>query len=181
MLTIRLSRTGKHKAPQYRIVLQENSQDPWAPAKEILGNYNPRREPVEITLKKERIEYWMSVGAKPSATVHNLLLNAGIIKGEKATTMSITKRRADKLVEQKAAAEQAKIDAEAKAKAEAEAKKAAEEAAKLAEAEAKAAAEEAAKAAAQAAAEAPAPEAAAEVATEPEATPTEEAPTETAT
>ena len=79
MLTIRLSRIGKKKQPQYRIVLQESHRDPWSPAKEILGNYNPRAEKDGVTLKEERITYWLSQGAKPSATVHHLLLAAGLI------------------------------------------------------------------------------------------------------
>ncbi len=143
MLTIRLSRTGKHKAPQYRIVLQENTQDPWAPAKEILGHYNPRKQPSEIVLKKDRIEYWMSVGAQPSSTVHNMLVSEGVIKADKQSTVSITKRRATKLEEKKVAEEQAKKDAEEKAKAEAEAKKLAEEEAKATTEEAPAEAPEA--------------------------------------
>jgi len=145
MLTIRLSRTGKHKAPQYRIVLQENTQDPWAPAKEILGHYNPRRQPSEVTLKKDRIEYWLGVGAQPSGTVHNILVAEGVVKGDKKSSVTISKKRAAKLEEKKAEAEAAKKEAEEKAKAEAEAKKAEEEAAKQAEAEAKAAEEGAAK------------------------------------
>lgn len=123
MLTIRLSRTGKHKAPQYRIVVQQNHRDPWSPAIEIIGHYNPRRNPSEVVLKKDRAEHWLSQGAQPSATVHNILVNEGVIKADKINNISITKKRAAKLEEKKVAEEEKKREAE-------EAKKAAEEAKK---------------------------------------------------
>lgn len=152
MLTIRLSRIGKKHQPQYRIVVQEKTQDPWAPAKDVVGHYNPLTKPSTITLEEERIKEWLSKGAQPSSTVHNMLVNAGIIKEDKINTITITKKRADKLAEAKKAEEEAKLAAE-------EAKKAEEEAAKAA-AEAEAAAKAAAEAAP--AEEAPAAEAAAE-------------------
>ncbi len=162
MLTIRLSRTGKRHAPQYRIVVQEKTQDPWAPAKEIVGLYNPHTQPSTITFKEDRVKHWLANGAQPSDTVRNMLINAGLLEGEKVRAVTITKKRAAKLGA-------AKAEAEAKAAAEAEAKKAAEEAAKAEAAAAKAAAAEAKKAeaeAAKAAAAAPAEEAAAEPAKE---------------
>ena len=107
-------------------MLQESHRDPWSPAKEILGNYNPRAEKDGVTLKEERITYWLSQGAKPSATVHNLLLAAGLIKGDKAGSVTISKKRRAKMDEKKAEAE-AKA-AEAKATEEAAAEAPAEEA-----------------------------------------------------
>ena len=144
MLTIRLSRTGKHKAPQYRLVLQEKGRDPWAKAQEILGWYNPTTNPSTYELKEERIKEWISKGAQPSNTVHNLLVNAGVIKSDKKSSITISKKRAGKLEGKKIADAEAKAAKEAKAKEEAEAKKLEEEAAKAAEAEAKAAEKEAA-------------------------------------
>lgn len=133
MLTIRLSRTGKHKAPQYRVVVQQNHRDPWSPAIEIIGHYNPRRNPSEIVLKKDRVEHWLAQGAKPSATVHNILVNEGILEADKVNNVTITKKRAAKLEEKKREAEEAKKAAEEAAKAEAEAKAAEEAAAAEAE------------------------------------------------
>ena len=180
MLTIRLSRVGKKKAPQYRIVLMEKHRDPWSPAKEVLGHYNPRAKEDGIKLEKERIEYWISVGAQPSETVHNMLVNSGIIKADKKKSVTITGKRAKKTIEKNAEAEEKKKAAAEKAKAEAEAakEKEAEEAeAKKAAAEAekeKAAQEaEAAKAEAETPAveEAKAEEPAADAEATPEATP----------
>jgi len=106
MLKIRLSRTGKHKAPQYRIVVQQGHKDPWADAVEIIGHYNPRTNPSQITLKEDRAKHWLSKGAQPSDTVHNLFVAEGILEGEKRGTVSITNKRKAKIEEKNAAAKE---------------------------------------------------------------------------
>lgn len=77
MLRIRFSRTGKVGQPSYRIVVAENR----APVKgryiEILGNYLPARKPKSITVKKERVAYWISKGAIPTDSVAALLKKEG--------------------------------------------------------------------------------------------------------
>ena len=102
MTTIRLSRTGKRKQPYYRIVLQESNRDPWSPAIEVLGNYNPRLEKTDAVLEEERIKYWLSQGAQPSATARNLFIDRGLLKGEKMRKVTITAARAKKLAAAKA-------------------------------------------------------------------------------
>lgn len=102
MLTIRLSRTGKKKQPYYRISLQESNRDPWSPAIEVLGNYNPRLEKADAVLNEERITYWLSKGAQPSATMRNLLIDRGLLKGEKVRKVTITAKRAKKIAAEKA-------------------------------------------------------------------------------
>jgi small subunit ribosomal protein S16 len=144
MLTIRLSRTGKHKAPQYRIVVQDKMRDPWSPAIEILGHLNPRKTPSDLVLNKERAAYWLSKGAQTSGTVHNILVDQGLIKKDKKASVNISKKRTKKMGIKKEADEKAKAEAIAKA----EAAKEAEAAAKVAAAEAEKAAAEAAKEAA---------------------------------
>ncbi|MDF1549736.1 MAG: 30S ribosomal protein S16 [Bacteroidales bacterium] len=72
MLAIKLSRFGKKKQPTYRIVVLEKNKDPWGDYLENLGHYNPRSK--EITLNAERIKYWISQGAQPSDTIHNILV-----------------------------------------------------------------------------------------------------------
>ena len=52
------------------------------PPVEDLGSYNPFNK--ADTINKERVKYWLGVGAKPSVTTHNLLVSRGIIEGEKA-------------------------------------------------------------------------------------------------
>jgi len=44
---------------------------------EIVGHYNPRRNPVELVLKRDRVDYWLGKGAQPSETVRSLLKKAG--------------------------------------------------------------------------------------------------------
>jgi len=149
MLAIKLSRIGKKKQPVYRVIVTEKSRDPWGRSVEIIGQYNPRTNPKTIVFKEDRAKYWLSVGAQPTKTVRNLLINAGIMKGDKAKAVAITNKRRSKLNEAKAeaeekekAAKEAAAEAEAAKKAEAEAAKEAEK-----EAEAKAKAEKEAEAA----------------------------------
>ncbi len=73
LLTIRLTRVGKKKQPVYRIVVTEKKRARDSRFVEIVGQYNPRREPAEINLKAERVQYWLSKGAQPSETVRSFL------------------------------------------------------------------------------------------------------------
>jgi small subunit ribosomal protein S16 len=77
MLSIRLRRTGTTKKPHYRVVVA-NSRD-WRDGRfvEVLGHYDPRREPPTVKIDKERAEYWISKGAQPSETVRSLLKKSG--------------------------------------------------------------------------------------------------------
>jgi len=81
MLKIRLQRIGKKNAPSYRIALVEHTTSPQGKFIELLGTYNPRLK--SKNFKKERIEHWLSQGAQPSPTVHNLLVDEKIIDREK--------------------------------------------------------------------------------------------------
>ncbi len=95
MLIIRLMRTGKKNAPSYRVVLIKKTAPPQSGKfLEILGNYNPCSK--EISLDKERIEYWLSQGVQTSDTVHNLLVNQGIIKGPKIKKKIRIKKKSGK-------------------------------------------------------------------------------------
>jgi len=93
MLRIRLTRRGKRNQPVFRIVIAEASRPIKGRFIEILGFYNPRTK--EICLKKTRIQYWLSQGAQPSATVHNLLVDNKVIKKPKikATTQRVGKKK----------------------------------------------------------------------------------------
>mgnify|MGYP001566606889 FL=1 len=164
MLSIRLSRVGKSRAPIYRVVVMPKHRDPWANTIEILGHYNPRTQPREFVVKADRVKHWIGQGAEVSDTLWNLFVDEKIIEGEKKRSVShISGARKAKLVtkaeESVKADEAAKAKKEAaaeQAKADAQAAKEAEQAAKIAEAEAAKAAEaEAAKVAAEAPVETP--------------------------
>jgi small subunit ribosomal protein S16 len=73
MLSIRLRRTGSSKKPYYRVVVAESTN--WRDGRfvEILGHYDPRRDPAVVKIDSERAKYWISKGAQPSETVQSLL------------------------------------------------------------------------------------------------------------
>lgn len=69
MLMIRLARVGARKQPYYRVVVIEKERARDGRSVEVVGTYNPRTNPASIDLKRERIEHWVSKGAKMSETV----------------------------------------------------------------------------------------------------------------
>jgi len=73
VLMIRLSRTGARKQPQYRVVVIEKERARNGRPVEVVGTYNPRTSPASIELKRERIDYWVSKGAKMSDRVSKLM------------------------------------------------------------------------------------------------------------
>ncbi|MDO8617751.1 MAG: 30S ribosomal protein S16 [Candidatus Uhrbacteria bacterium] len=103
MLTIRLTRVGKRKHPLYRLIISEKTRDPWGKALEQLGTYTPHANPAVFECKKDRIEYWIGKGAQCSDTVWNLLVDRGVVKGEKQKKQSVSKRRKEKLAKKVAA------------------------------------------------------------------------------
>lgn len=98
---IRLQRIGKNKHPSYRVIVSEKRKDPHAGHIELLGVYNPSMNPKVIDVKKERIAYWLSVGAQPSVTLHNLLLQIGLIEGKKQRSVHVSMRRREALKKKK--------------------------------------------------------------------------------
>lgn len=83
MLMIRLARRGKTNRPFYRVIVSEKSKDTFADSLEILGTVDPIAKPKAVTLNKERIQYWISKGAQASPTMHNILIDQGVIEGKK--------------------------------------------------------------------------------------------------
>jgi small subunit ribosomal protein S16 len=81
MLSIRLKRIGKKHQAAFRVVIGEARSKLKGDYTEDLGWYNPHLK--KGGFNAERIKYWMSVGAKASDTVHNLLVKHGIIEGKK--------------------------------------------------------------------------------------------------
>jgi small subunit ribosomal protein S16 len=76
MLRIRLRRMGSNRRPVYRVVVSDGRRTPTSSVLEEVGFYNPRTQPSEIRLDRERIEHWVSKGARPSDTVKSLLKRA---------------------------------------------------------------------------------------------------------
>jgi small subunit ribosomal protein S16 len=73
MLVIRLRRMGSTKKPYFRVVVTEARSARDSSFVELLGTYHPRSNPAKVELNKERIQYWLEKGAKPSDSVRTLL------------------------------------------------------------------------------------------------------------
>jgi small subunit ribosomal protein S16 len=75
MVKIRLTRKGKKKVPFYRIVVIDSKKARDGKFIERVGHYDPRNK--ELSLKRDRIEYWISKGAQPTNTVAKLIAKEG--------------------------------------------------------------------------------------------------------
>ena len=73
MLAIRLMRMGAKKSPSYRVVVKEKLSKRDGAYVENVGFYNPTRDPAEIRLKMDRVNYWIGRGAQPTDTVRQLI------------------------------------------------------------------------------------------------------------
>ena len=73
MLAIRLMRMGAKKSPSYRVVVKEKLSKRDGAYVENVGFYNPTRNPAEVRLDLERVNYWIERGAQPSDTVRQLI------------------------------------------------------------------------------------------------------------
>ncbi len=70
---IRLARGGAKKRPFYRIVAADARAPRDGRFLEKLGTYDPRQEEGGVVMKRDRIDYWLGVGAEPTGTVARLL------------------------------------------------------------------------------------------------------------
>jgi small subunit ribosomal protein S16 len=73
LLKIRLSRTGSKKKPSYRIVVIEGSRARDGRFIDLLGHYDPKKNPAKMKLDREKYSHWVSKGARPSDTVKSFL------------------------------------------------------------------------------------------------------------
>lgn len=81
---------GAKKAPFYRVVATDASSPRDGRFIEILGHYNPAKNPQIIELKEDRVMYWLGVGAQPSDTVRSLFRKKGLL--QKAHEARLTAR-----------------------------------------------------------------------------------------
>jgi small subunit ribosomal protein S16 len=73
MLAIRMRRVGAKKSPFFRVVVADHREARDGAFVEILGNYYPRSTPERLELDLDRVNYWLSKGARPSDTVRTLM------------------------------------------------------------------------------------------------------------
>ncbi len=76
---IRLKRTGKKKAPSYRVVVADSRFSRDGRIIENIGWYNPLVEPSAIHIDAEKALGWLKNGAQPTESVASLLKRAGIM------------------------------------------------------------------------------------------------------
>lgn len=77
---IRLTRMGAKKAPFYRIVVADSRARRDGAFIDIIGTYDPNRQPAAVEINAEKAEKWLSTGAQPSDTVKSLLRQQGLLK-----------------------------------------------------------------------------------------------------
>ena len=78
MVKIRLTRKGAKKKPFYRVIVADSREKRDGPFLEIIGTYDPLKDPSEIKIDTERAKYWIGCGAQPSSTVKKLLQISGL-------------------------------------------------------------------------------------------------------
>jgi small subunit ribosomal protein S16 len=74
---LRLTRVGKTKQPQYRVIAADSRRARDGRFIEILGQYNPRTEPSTITIDNDKAVKWLMEGAQPTERVRKLLEISG--------------------------------------------------------------------------------------------------------
>lgn len=79
MVRIRLRRMGKTKRPTYRIVVADQRSPRDGRFIEIVGHYDPVRQPKVLEIKQDRVRYWIGVGAQPSDSVVKLFKQVGLV------------------------------------------------------------------------------------------------------
>ncbi len=87
MLKIRLQRVGRKHEPVFRLVVTDSRSGPKSGKNiEILGDYDSRRES-RLNFKEDRVKHWLANGAQVSDTVHNLMVDAGVLEGKKINVL----------------------------------------------------------------------------------------------
>ena len=79
-IRIRLSRGGRKKRPFYRVVAANSESPRDGKFLDILGTYDPLKEPFEFKVDAEKLNKWLDIGAEPTDTVRSLLIRCGYLK-----------------------------------------------------------------------------------------------------
>jgi small subunit ribosomal protein S16 len=78
LVKIRLVRLGAHKRPFYRVVVADSREKRNGPFIEIIGTYDPLKNPSEVKLDLEKAKHWLQHGAQPTDVVKKLMQRAGL-------------------------------------------------------------------------------------------------------
>ena len=82
--TIRLSRHGGKKSPFYRIIVADTRSPRDGRRLDQIGTYDPRQRPSRIEFREEKLAEWLRRGARPSATVAQLMKKQGLPRAVEA-------------------------------------------------------------------------------------------------
>ena len=99
---LRLKRMGSKQKPFYRIIVADSRSPRDGRFIETVGTYNPIKSNDNITVKEDRVTYWLDNGAQPTDTVKSLLSKTGVwatyknskVKKAEKTTKKSTKKEA---------------------------------------------------------------------------------------
>lgn len=98
MLIIRLQRTGKKNASDFRIVLAQKTSSAVKKFVEVLGSYNPRSKAFAVK-NEDRMKYWIAQHVEISPTVHNLLVSKNLLEAKKVKAFNTPKKPAEPVAE----------------------------------------------------------------------------------
>ena len=118
-VVIRQARHGRKKIPIYRIVAADKEMPRDGRYLELLGTVNPLTDPITLTLKEDRVKYWIGVGAAPSATVSAMINKKipGLLEDlEKKRLAKVRAARSKRKARAKSSGKSAAPKKEAKAK-----------------------------------------------------------------
>jgi small subunit ribosomal protein S16 len=79
MVKLRLRRRGRKQAPIYDIVAMDSRKTRDGAYLELIGQYNPRVFPSQVTLKTDRAIYWLRAGAQPTGVMESILSHEGVL------------------------------------------------------------------------------------------------------
>ena len=99
---LRLKRMGSKQKPFYRIIVADSRSPRDGRFIETVGTYDPIKRENNITVKEDRVTYWLDNGAQPTDTVKSILSNSGVwatyknskVKKAEKTTKKSTKKEA---------------------------------------------------------------------------------------
>ncbi len=82
---IRMTRMGAKKKPFYRLVAADSEAPRDGRFLEILGYYDPMKDPAVVEIHKEKVSYWLEKGARVSESAKALLQKEGVIQSHSAS------------------------------------------------------------------------------------------------
>ena len=96
MVKMRLVRMGDKKSPVYRIVVVDARKAATGEYIEKIGFYDPKSEPVTLTVDVEKAKEWLAKGVQPTETVRSLLIRSGAMEKPAKLSPSTTKTKKKK-------------------------------------------------------------------------------------